>query len=72
MAITIALLAAAILVIAAVSMGVLAVLAIGIHGDHQSGRLSNTPRTYAESITRKVLGVTVRTSNPDHGTPEEG
>jgi hypothetical protein len=71
MTITIVLLVAAILLIGGVSIGVLAILAIGIHGYGQSRRLSHSPRTCAESITRKILGMTVSTSNSSHSAPEE-
>jgi hypothetical protein len=69
MAIAVALVVAAIL--GGVSIGILAILAIGIHSNGQSTRLSNLPRTYAESVVRKILGMTVRTSNPSHSAPEE-
>lgn len=71
MAATNALLVAAVLLIGGVSLAVLAILAIGIHSDSRSRHLSNSPRTYAGSITRKVLGMTVRISNSSHTAPEE-
>lgn len=68
---TIALLVAAILLVGGASITVLTVLAIGIHADGKSRRLSNSPHTYAEGITRKILGMTVSTSNPSHSGSEE-
>jgi hypothetical protein len=71
MAITIVLLVAAILLIGVFSIAVLAILAIGIHGSGRSRLLNDMPRTHAESITRKVLGTTVRSSNTGHGAAKE-
>jgi hypothetical protein len=69
MAIIIILAVAAILLIGGVSIGV---LAIGIHSGCKSRHLSVSPRTRAESVARKILGMTVRTNNPTHRAPKEG
>ena len=51
-------------------IGVLAILTIGIHAYGRSRHLGDPPRTYAESVTHRLLGVTVRTGKPDYHEPE--
>ena len=51
-------------------LGVLAVLVlvlVGIHGEDRHMSLTVAPRTRIEAITRRLLGVGVRTPGPCHG-----
>jgi hypothetical protein len=59
--------------LAGATIGALAVLVTAIRADDRAQNLRNAPRTNAEALTRRVLGVGVRTSRPGHdGTQERG
>jgi len=45
------------------TIGVLAVLVIGIRRDDRAKTLTDAPRSHVEAVTRRMLGVGVR--NPD-------
>lgn len=64
-----------ILIVAVVltGLGVLAVLVlvlVGIHDEDRHMSLTGAPRTRIEAITRRLLGVGVRTPGPCHGTDQ--
>ena len=74
MTLTIALtVVAAFLSIAAIV--ILAILVAGIRSDDRAKNLTSAPRTRTEHLTRRLLGVGVRTAEPGHtaantpGTP---
>jgi hypothetical protein len=51
-------------------LGVLAVLVlvlVGIHDEDRHMSLTSAPRTRIEAVTRRLLGVGVRTPGPSHG-----
>jgi hypothetical protein len=65
MTFTIALTAvAAFLSIAAIV--ILAILVAGIRSDDRAKNLTSAPRTRTEHLTRRLLGVGVRTAEPGH------
>jgi hypothetical protein len=64
MTLTIALAVAAFL--AGSALGVLAILIAGIRSDDRAKNLARAPRTGTEAITRRLLGVGVRTADADH------
>jgi hypothetical protein len=64
MTLTIALVVAAFL--AGSALGVLAILIAGIRSDDRAKNLARSPRTGTEAITRRLLGVGVRTADADH------
>jgi hypothetical protein len=54
-------------------LGVLAVLVlvlIGIHDEDRHMSLTSAPRTRIEAVTRRLLGVGVRTPGPCHGNDQ--
>jgi len=54
-------------------LGVLAVLVlvlVGIHDEDRHMSLTGAPRTRIEAITRRLLGVGVRTPGPCHGNDQ--
>jgi hypothetical protein len=54
-------------------LGVLAVLVlvlIGIHDEDRHMSLTSAPRTRIEAVTRRLLGVGVRTPAPCHGNDQ--
>jgi hypothetical protein len=54
-------------------LGVLAVLVlvlIGIHDEDRHMSLTSAPRTCIEAVTRRLLGVGVRTPGPCHGNDQ--
>ena len=54
-------------------LGVLAVLVlvlVGIHDEDRHMSLTSAPRTRIEAITRRLLGVGVRTPGPCHGNDQ--
>jgi hypothetical protein len=57
------------------AIGIFAVLVAGIRSDDRAKNLTGIPRTGTEAITRRLLGVGVRTAEPGHpaatppGTP---
>ena len=53
------------------AIGILAILVAGIRSDDRSKNLTCTPRTATEAITRRVLGVGVRTAGSGHGKDRE-
>lgn len=70
MTLTIALIALAAFLSGA-AIGILAILVAGIRSDDRSKNLTSTPRTAAEAITRRLLGVGIRTAETDHGKDRE-
>jgi hypothetical protein len=68
-------LTAALVVVAAallgVTVGVLAVLVIGIRRDDRAKNLTGTPATPVEAITRRALGVGVRNGRAHKDQNEE-
>jgi hypothetical protein len=70
MTLTIALIALAVFLSGSV-IGILAVLVAGIRSDDRSKNLTCTPRTATEALTRRVLGVGVRTAGTGHGKDRE-
>lgn len=52
-------------------IGVLAVLVTGIHSDDRAKNLTYAPRAHTEAVTRRVLGVGVRSGHADHGKNEQ-
>ena len=52
-------------------IGILAVLVAGIRSDDRSKNLTCTPCTATEALTRRVLGVGVRTAGTGHGNDRE-
>jgi hypothetical protein len=69
MAFTISVIVAAAL--SGVAIGALAVLVTAIRADDRAQNLTNAPRTNAEALTRRVLGVGVRNSRADHDDNQE-
>jgi hypothetical protein len=54
-------------------LGVFAVLVlvlIGIHDEDRHMSLTSAPRTCIEAVTRRLLGVGVRTPGPCHGNDQ--
>jgi hypothetical protein len=54
-------------------LGVLAVLVlvlVGIHDEDRHMSLTSAPRTRIEAVTRRLLGVGVRTPGPCHGNDQ--
>jgi hypothetical protein len=52
-------------------IGILAILVAGVRSDDRSKNLTCAPRTAAEAVTRRVLGVGVRTAETGHGEDRE-
>jgi hypothetical protein len=55
-------------------LGVLAVLVlvlVGIHDEDRRMSLTGAPRTRIEAVTRRLLGVGVRTPGPCHGSDQD-
>ncbi len=50
------------------AIGIFAVLVVGIRSDDRAKNLTGIPRTGTEAITRRLLGVGVRTPGAGHGT----
>jgi hypothetical protein len=56
-----------------IGLGVLAVLVlvvIGIHHEERRMSLTSAPRTRTQAVTRRLLGVGVRTPGPGRGSDE--
>ena len=54
-------------------LGVLAVLVlvlVGIHDEDRHRSLTSAPRSHVEAVTRRILGVGVRTPGPCHGNDQ--
>jgi hypothetical protein len=66
MTFTIALIAIAAF-LAGSAIGVLAILVSGIRSDDRAKNLTGIPRTGTEAVTRRLLGVGVRTPETDPG-----
>jgi len=69
MTFTIALIAAAAF-LSGSAIGILAIVAAGIRSDDRAKNLTRTPRTGTEAVTRRLLGVGVRTAEADHARTE--
>jgi hypothetical protein len=69
MTFTIALIAAAAF-LSGSAIGILAILAAGIRSDDRAKNLTRAPRTGTEAVTRRLLGVGVRTAEADHARTE--
>ena len=57
-----------------IGLGVLALLVLvltGIHHEERHMSLTGAPRTRTEAVTRRLLGVGVRTPEADHGTDQQ-
>ena len=52
------------------AIGILAILAAGIRSGDRAKNLTSTPRTGTEAVTRRLLGVGVRTAEADHAWSE--
>ena len=70
MTLTIALIALAVFLSGSV-IGILAVLVAGIRSGDRSKNLTCAPRTATEALTRRVLGVGVRSAETGHGNDRE-
>jgi hypothetical protein len=70
MTLTIALIAVAAF-LAGSALGVFAILVAGIRSDDRAKNLTRAPRTGTEAITRRLLGVGVRTADADHSNDQE-
>jgi len=53
------------------AIGVLAILVAGIRSDDRAKNLTGIPRTGTEAVTRRLLGVGVRTTDAGHGKDRE-
>ena len=53
------------------AIGILAILVAGIRSDDRSKNLTCAPRTAAAAITRRLLGVGVRTAETHNGKDRE-
>jgi hypothetical protein len=53
------------------AIGVLAIVVAGIRSDDRAKNLTSAPRTHAEAITRRPLGVGVRNAEADPGQDQE-
>jgi hypothetical protein len=53
------------------AIGILAFLVAGIRSDDRAKNLTRTPRNCPEAITRRLLGVGVRTPETGHDTDGE-
>lgn len=62
MTLAIALLGAAFL--SGATVAVIALIVAGIHGDDRTKNLTKYPRTPLEAVTRRMLGVGMRSSDP--------
>jgi len=56
--------------LAGVTLGVLALLIVGIRRGDRTRRLADAPHTQVEAVTRRVLGVGTR-NHPDGNADEE-
>jgi hypothetical protein len=54
------------------SIGILAIVASGIRSNERAKNLAGPPRTVAEAVTRRLLGVGVRTGEAEPGTSSSG
>jgi len=48
-----------------VTIGIIALIVVGIRSDDRCKNLTHTPRTRVEAATRRLLGVGVRNSESD-------
>ena len=53
------------------AIGILAILVAGIRSDDRAKNLTCTRRTTTEAITRRALGVGIRTAETGHGKGRE-
>jgi hypothetical protein len=49
------------------AIGILAILIAGIRSDDRAKTLTCAPRTCIEAVTRRLLGVGIRSGRTDHG-----
>ena len=54
--------------LSAATLLILALLVAGIRSDDRAKNLTRAPRTRTEQVTRRLLGVGVRTTEADHAT----
>ena len=54
--------------LSAVAIVILAILVTGIRGEDRAKNLTRAPRTRTEQLTRRLLGVGVRTAGADRAT----
>ncbi len=52
------------------ALALLVLVLAGIHGEERHMSLTGTPRTRTAAVTRRVLGVGVRTPGPCHGNDQ--
>ena len=52
-------------------IGIFAILVAGIRSDDRAKNLTGIPRTSTEAVTRRLLGVGIRTADADHGQDRE-
>ena len=52
-------------ILAAVAIGILAFLVVGIHRDDRTNHLTHPAKSLLEATTRRLLGVGVRTPESD-------
>ena len=55
--------------LSAATIVILAILVAGIRSDDRAKNLTGAPRTRTEAVTRRLLGVGVRTDTADHSAP---
>jgi hypothetical protein len=53
------------------AIGIFVVLVAGIRSDDRAKNLTGIPRTGTEAVTRRLLGVGVRTPGADRGTDQD-
>ena len=53
------------------AIGILAILAAGIRSDDRAKNLTRAPRTGTEAVTRRLLGVGVRTPEAGRGKDQD-
>jgi len=71
MTFTIALTAVAVF-LATAAIVILAILVAGIRSGERAKNLTSAPRTHTEQVTRRLLGVGVRTAGTGPATPPPG
>ena len=55
--------------LSAATIVILVILVAGIRSDDRAKNLTGAPRTRTEAVTRRLLGVGVRTAAADHAAP---
>ena len=61
---------AAVLLTALCVLALLMLVLVGIRAEERHMSLTSTPRTRAGAVTRRLLGVGIRTPGPCHGTSQ--